>query len=176
MSDTITLRGIEVELTSVVAHEFVVSACHAAEGLIDDSELAESYELTPEDLQNLANNKALGRAIKAELLRRVNSGTAARQAAAKIFVRAPRVMGEILDSSQTPPRVKIEAAKEIRQTAIGTGDDNRSENERISIRIDLTASGGGVIHYTADDVTPDAQPKLPERPKLTVLSNEGFDE
>ena len=32
MSGTITLRGIEVELSSPAGHEFVVSAAQAAEG------------------------------------------------------------------------------------------------------------------------------------------------
>ena len=85
----------------------------------------------------------------------MNSGIAARQAAAKIFVRAPKAMGEILDSSQTPPRVKIEASRELRATAIGTGDDNRpAASEMFIIKIDLTAGGGGVEHMKKKYSTP----------------------
>jgi hypothetical protein len=183
VSETIILRGVEVELSSAAGQEFLLGATRAAEGLVDDSELAEKWELSLEDLKTLANNKAVGRAIKELRARRVNSGAAARESAAQIFVRAPKTMGEILNSSQTPPRVKIEASRELRATATGTGDDNRStETERFVIRIDLTAAADGevlefdkAIKIGADDLAPDEQPKLPTRPKLTVLSNDGLE-
>jgi hypothetical protein len=182
VSETIILRGIEVELTSAAGQEFLLGATRAAEGLVDDSELAEKWELSLEELKTLANNKAVGRAIKELRARRVNSGAAARESAAQIFVRSPKAMGEILDSSHTSPRVKIEASRELRATAIGTGDDNRpAETERFVIRIDLTAGGGEVLDFNkaikidADDVAPNEQPKLPTRPKLTVLSNDGLE-
>jgi len=180
----ITLRGIAVEITSAAGYEFVVDATRAAEGLIDDQELAEKYELSPQDLENIASNKMVGRAIRDERERRVRSGAAARESAAKIFVRAPKVMGTILDNEQASPRHRIEASRELRATAIGTGDDNcRAETEKFIIRIDLSASGGEVEHHEfekpikidVNDVALDEQSKLPKQPKLTLLSNDGLE-
>jgi hypothetical protein len=56
---TITLRGIEVELTSDLGRAFTISACQAAEGLIEDSELAEAYELTPKICRSSRPTKPL---------------------------------------------------------------------------------------------------------------------
>jgi hypothetical protein len=178
----ITLRGVAVEITSAAGFEFIVDATRAAEGLITDDDLRDKYELSVEDLQSLANNKALGRAIRDERSSRERSGAAARESAAKIFVRAPKVMGTILDNEQASPRHRIEASRELRATAIGTGDDNRpAETEKFIIRIDLSAGGGEVLHHefekpikidANDAVAPDEQPKLSTPPKLMVIDND----
>src|SRR5262249_31129480 len=118
MSDNITLRGVAVEIGSAAGFEFVIDATRAAEGLLDDRELAEKYELTPEDLQNLANNKALGRAIRNERERRVRNGVAAREAACGYFVKVPKVLDSIVSDQAASPRHRIEAAREIRQVAV----------------------------------------------------------
>ena len=39
MGNTITLNGIETELTSAAGHEFLVNAVRAGEGLVDDTQL-----------------------------------------------------------------------------------------------------------------------------------------
>ena len=93
MSESITLRGTQVELNSNVGRQFVVDCTRAAEGLITDKELVEIYEISPADWQNIAKDAALGRAIRAERDRRVLNGTAAREAASRHFVRAPNILG-----------------------------------------------------------------------------------
>jgi hypothetical protein len=96
MSDTIILRGIVVELTGDLARAFVADACRAGESVIDDSTLMEKYDLTPEDLQKLANNKQIGRAIRNEREHRLRSGIATRELAAKSYFKAPTVLDSIL--------------------------------------------------------------------------------
>jgi hypothetical protein len=91
MSNTIILGGAPVELDSAIGYQFVVDCVRAAEGLITDKELVEIYEISPADWQNIIKDTALARAIRAERDRRVRSGTAAREAAAQIFVRAPKI-------------------------------------------------------------------------------------
>ena len=81
----IVLGGVPVELASDIGRQFVVDCTRAGEGLISDRELAEIYEISPADWQNIAKDAALGRAIRAERDRRVRSGVAAREAAAKTF-------------------------------------------------------------------------------------------
>jgi hypothetical protein len=177
MSETIVLRGISVELDGPVGHQFVVDATRAAEGLIDDAQLMETYELTAEDLRSLAANKTFARAVQAERNRRVRTGLAARESAAEIFVRAPKVMGEILDDKQASPRHRIEASRELRATAIGGTDAERPmDTERFIIKIDLTAGGGEVLTFDQSR-KPNAPEPLPAPggPKL-IVDNEKNDE
>jgi hypothetical protein len=181
VSDTITLNGIEVELASDAGRAFITDATRAGEGVIDDATLMEKYDLTPEEVQKLANNKAVGRAIRIEREHRLRSGIATRELAAKNYFKAPTVLDEILMDANANPRHRIEAAKEIRQVAAPESPNNPIENTRFVICINL---GDGVVeHYDKsvaidpNDSPPDAQPKLSTRPKLTVLSNdEKFDE
>jgi hypothetical protein len=180
MSDIITLHGAPVELNSDVARQFVVDCTRAGEGLITDKELAEIYEISPADWQNIAKDAALGRAIRAERDRRVRTGIAAREAASKHFVRAPNILGAIMDNEQSNARHRIEAIRELRQTATPENQNSPAQSERFVIQINL---GSDVEVYNKsiavnpDDVAPDAQPKLtaPGRPKLVVLSNDGSD-
>ena len=99
------------------------------------------------DWQNITKDAALGRAIRAERERRVHTGTAAREAAAKHFVKAPSILDRIMMDEYSNPRHKIEAIRELRQTAIGDSADRPTEADRFVITIDLSAGGGGVETY-----------------------------
>jgi hypothetical protein len=148
MGDVVILRSTPVDITSDVGRQFVMDCTRAAEGLLTDKELAEKYELSPADWQSITKDKALGRAIRAERERRVLTGAAAREAAAKHFVRAPTILAGIMENEHSNPRHVIEAAKEIRAVAaVGSGAERLPESERFIIRIDLTAGGGDVETY-----------------------------
>jgi hypothetical protein len=140
--------------------------------------LAELYELTPADFQAISKDTALIRAIRTVRDQRVRSGQAAREAAAKHWVRAPNILSTIMDSEQANPKHKIEAIRELRQTAIPENQNSQPDTGRFIIQINL---GGDVEIYNKsiavdpNDIAPDERPKLPERPKLVVL-NEGSDE
>ena len=112
----------------------------AAEGLIDDKMLQEVYKISPADWKNIAENKALADAIRDEGRRRVRSGQRAKEAAQGIFVKAPTVLDSIMSDERASPRHRIEAAREIRQVAIGSGDESTAEaTERFTITINLGA-------------------------------------
>jgi hypothetical protein len=147
VGDVVVLRSIPVDLNSDAGHQFVTDCTRAAEGLLTDRELAEKYELNPADWQSITKDVALGRAIRAERERRVCNGTAAREAAAKHFVKAPGILDQIMTDAGSNPRHKIEAIRELRQTAGGDNTERPTEADRFIIRIDLTAGGGGVETY-----------------------------
>src|SRR5262245_38303947 len=135
MGDVINLRSTPIDLNSDIGHAFVVDATRAAEGLITDKELAEKYELSPADWRVITKNKALEHAIRAERERRVRSGTAVREAAAKHLVKGPGILDGIMSGPDSNPRHKIEAYKELRNTAsVGIDAEGRSA-ERFIIRI-----------------------------------------
>jgi hypothetical protein len=194
MSD-IVLGGVSIELTSDVGRQFVVDCTRAAEGLVTDKELVEKYEISPADFGNIAKDTALIRAIQAERNRRVHNGTAARESAARHFIKAPTILDKIMSDEQANARHRIEAIREMRQVAVPENQNNPSQSERFIIRIDLTAGGDSEdvltfnksIAVSPDDAPPDEQPKVvhalepPEkrkrgRPrKLTVVPNNGAD-
>ena len=147
MGDVVNLRSIPVDLNSDLGHAFVVDATRAAEGLITDAELSEKYELSPADWQAITKDKALGHAVRSERERRVRSGQAVKEAAAKHLVKGPGILDSIMSGPDSHPKHKIEAFKELRTTAaIGDNAEGRS-GERFVIHIDLTAGGGDVEHF-----------------------------
>jgi hypothetical protein len=176
MSDTVILRGVAVELDSDVGRQFVVDCVRAAEGLISDKELVEIYEISPADWQNIAKDMALARAIRAERDRRVLNGTAAREAASRHFVKAPTILDKIMSDEQANARHRIEAIRELRQTAIPENQNVQSQGDRFVITINLGAdcveTYNKSIAINPND--PDELPKstAPEQPKLTVISND----
>ena len=117
MGDVITLRRVPVDLASDVGHAFVVDATRAGEGLISDRELAEKYELSPADWVAITKDAALGRAIRAERERRLLSGVAVREAATRALIKGPSVLDQIMSDTNSNPRHKIEAIRELRATA-----------------------------------------------------------
>jgi hypothetical protein len=142
VSDTVILHNTPVDLNTDAGHAFVTDCTRAAEGLISDREIAEKWELSPADFQNIAKDVALGHAIRAEREHRVRSGLAAKESAAKHFVKMPTILAGIAENASSNPRYVIEAAKEIRQVAIGGDSANHPrESERFIIKIDLSADG-----------------------------------
>jgi hypothetical protein len=117
--DVVVLHGRAVELASDEGRRFVVDCTRAGEGLITDAVLQEMYEISPENWAQIDKNPALIRAIRDERKRRIRSGAAAREAACEYYAKAPTAMNDIMTDSKSPTRARIEAAKEIRQQAVG---------------------------------------------------------
>jgi hypothetical protein len=149
VSDVVVLRDTPIDLDSDVGHAFVVDCCRAGEGLLTDRELAEKWELAPPNWIAITKSAELGHAIRAERERRVLTGVAAREAAAKHFAKAPSILDQIMSDASSNPRHKIEAIRELRQTAIVDNADRPRESERFIIRIDL--SGDGEPHIETYD-------------------------
>jgi hypothetical protein len=162
MGNVITLRSTSVELTSDIGHAFVVDATRAAEGLLSDSELQRKYELSILDWRNITKDTELMRAIQAERERRVLNGTAARESAAKHYVRAPGILAGIMENELSNPRHIIEAAKEIRTVATGSGDaDSPTQSEKFLIVINL---GEDCVTRKEFDLAPNKPIQLEDKP------------
>jgi hypothetical protein len=148
MGTVVNLRSTPIDLTSDIGHQFIIDCTRAAEGLITDKELAEKYELSPKDWRDITKSKELGRAIRAERERRVRSGQAVKEAAAKHLVKGPGILDSIMSGNEHPKH-KIEAFRELRQTAaVGADVEGRPESERFIIRIDLSSDGANYVeHY-----------------------------
>ena len=151
-----------------------------AKSVIDDSTLMESYDLSLEELQAIANTKAVGRAISREREHRLRSGISTRELAAKSYFKAPSVLDSIMMNEQSSSRARIESARELRVISTPENQSNPAvQNDRFVITINLGADHiehfDKAIKIDVDDSPPDAQPKLSGQPKLIIDNEEKFD-
>jgi hypothetical protein len=152
--ETVTLRGVAVPLKSDVGNAFVVDCARNRERLFSDDQIREKYDITPDAWVEIAKNKSLRLAINSESERRMLNGTAAQEAAAKVFAESPEVMGTILRDQQANPRHRIEASKELRATARFDDEKPGADAEHFTITINLGADEKLVV-----DCGPPKQPK-----------------
>ena len=145
MGEVISLQSAPIDLHTDTGHRFVVDCTRAGEGLITDKELQEKYELSPADWQNITKDMALGRAVRAERERRMLDGTAARESAARHFVKAPTILAGIMESRGIQPSHVIEAAKEIRAVA-AVGNSRSAQGIRTVRNSDRPHRGGWRRH------------------------------
>jgi hypothetical protein len=140
-NDIVILHGKPIALDSHEGHQFVVDCTRAGEGLITDAVLQEMYEISPENWAQIDKNPALIKAIRDTRKSRIRSGAAAREAACEYYAKAPATMNTLMTDTKTPARFRIEAAKEIRQQAVGgDGAESTTEaTERFVININLGA-------------------------------------
>ena len=154
--ETIILRGVAVPLNSDIGCAFVTDLSRNKERLFSDQQVCEKYDITPDDWTTITQNKALRLLVNAEHERRMLRGTAAQEAAAKVFAESPEVMGTILRDQQANPRHRIEASKELRATARFDDKKDTADTERFTITINLGNAPEDKIFV---DCGPPKQPK-----------------
>jgi hypothetical protein len=149
---SVVLRGIEIDLASDIGQGFVLDCARYCEGLVTENELKSKYALTDNAWTRLADNEPLQHAVQRQKERRIRTGNAAREKAQHLFLAAPDVLGGILNNTMTPARSRIEAAKELRQVALGGPEATPATSEQFIIRIDLSAApdGGEVIEKVVE--------------------------
>ena len=136
--ETITLRGVAVPLNSDVGGAFITDLSRNKERLLSDDRVCEKYDIQPANWTQITQSKAIRLAVNAEHERRMLNGTAAQEAAARIFTESPEVMGAILRDQQANPRHRVEASRELRATARFDDDEKPSADaERFVITINL---------------------------------------
>jgi hypothetical protein len=138
---SVILRGVEIDLDSDIGAGFVVDCARQVEDLIGPEQLKAKYQLSEAAWRQLASNEPLQQALERARERRIRSGEAARERAQFLFLAAPTVLSDILNDSGASPRHRIEAARELRQTAAMGSETATPAAEHFSIRIDLTAGG-----------------------------------
>ena len=146
--DTVVLRDVRVPLDSETGQSFIADCARNIEGLLSDLEIRTKYRLSDEGWAALAGNTHLLSAVRAERDRRITSGEGVREAAQRHLAKAPDVLGGILTDEQVSPRHRIEAAKELRQTAGNNPDTRSGPTEKFTIHIDL--GGDEKLVYEAE--------------------------
>ena len=153
----VMLRGVSIPLASDVGGAFIADCSRNRERLVSDNQICEKYGLSLNAWAEIAQNKAVRLAVNAEHERRIRSGVAAQESAAKLFSEAPEVLGTILRDQHASPRHRIEAARELRATA-NTGAErtgNTSDSDRLIITINLGSDEKIKINKRIAPLTPD---------------------
>jgi hypothetical protein len=153
----VMLRGVSIPLASDVGGAFIADCSRNRERLVSDNQICEKYGLSLNAWAEIAQNKAVRLAVNAEHERRIRSGVAAQESAAKLFSEAPEVLGTILRDQHASPRHRIEAARELRATA-NTGAErtgNTSDSDRFIITINLGSDEKIKINKRIAPLTPD---------------------
>src|SRR5262249_35824186 len=136
--NTIVLRGHHISLTSDVGAQFVIHAARNREKIFSDARLREKYSIDSDaDWTQILANKPLRLAVSQECERRVLSGAASQEAAAAEFVKAPTILGSILENERNSPRHRIDAAKTLHAVAHPADEKPGIEKDRISIVINM---------------------------------------
>src|SRR5262249_2016118 len=142
LNGSVILRGVKIDLDTDIGNGFVIDCCRHIEDptMITAEQLKAKYQLSEEAWRQLADNEPLQQAVARTKERRIRSGECAAERAQFLFLSAPSVLSTILHDSAASPRHRIEAARELRQTAAIGSEDATPAAERFSIRIDLTAA------------------------------------
>jgi len=134
---TVTLRGISIPLASDVGGAFLADCARNRERIFSDEQICEKYGIDQDAWANIVKNPAVRLAVNAESERRIKSGDAARDSAAKLFATSPALLGRIMNDPKSSPRHVIEAAKEIRATANVGAEKSADDADRVQITINL---------------------------------------
>jgi hypothetical protein len=155
LNGNVVLRGVKVDLISDIGTGFVLDCTRHIESLFTAEQLRKKYQLDDEAWRGLADNEPLQTAIERQRERRIRSGEAAREKAQHLFVTAPDVLSNILNDGNASPRHRIEAARELRQTAaVGSEDTAPAASERFTIVINLGADEKLVIDQPRKPIEP----------------------
>src|SRR4051794_31323737 len=95
------------DLASDQGRLWVVDCCRAGEGVISDTELSEKWELNDADWISIRKDRALERAIREERARRVRTGQAVKEAAARHLLKGVGIVDEIMSSAESHPKHKL---------------------------------------------------------------------
>jgi hypothetical protein len=154
---TVTLRGVRVVLTSDIGRAYVTDCARNWEKILPNSVICEKWDLSIESWQAMGQNKQLVQAVRAEHERRIRNGTCAQETAAREFASAPTTLGAILRDPDANARHKIEAHRELRATANGTGSEGATgDTDRYVITINLGTSPDDKVVIDAGNIKPRA--------------------
>ena len=148
MGDVVNLRSTPIDLLSDTGRQFVVDCTRAGEGLINDRELAEKYELSPADWQSIKKDTALAHAIRAERESAAysmaplheNQRRGILSKCQQFSIGSRKINPQIQDTSSKPQR-------RYERPQPPAAADRPAGTEMFIIKIDLSAGGGPVETY-----------------------------
>jgi hypothetical protein len=141
----LVVAGEKLALNSEAGRALMEDMARYTEGLLDDDDLCGTWGMSPTELVVLKNNPDVFEAVRARKRRREQDGSAAREAGRKAFLKAPRVLEQILDDPYSPTRAKIEASRELRAVAGFSPEQAADVSQSFHVTINLGA--GDIKHF-----------------------------
>jgi hypothetical protein len=142
---SVLVAGDRLALNSEVGRALIEDIARYTEGLLDDEGLCGTWGISPGELTALKNHQDVFEAVRATKRRREQDGSAAREAGRKAFLKAPRVLEQILDDPYSPTRAKIEASRELRAVAGFSPEQAADVSQSFHVTINLGA--GDIKHF-----------------------------
>src|SRR5262249_27220320 len=127
-------------------HEFIADCCRFAEGITSEAAVRKKYHFSEEAWERLGVDDKLIEAVELEKTRRIRSGEAKREKAQQHIVKGPDILNDIMCDTKASPKHKVDAIKTLDALA-ANGSGAAPEQDRVVIRIDLTAGGGEVVEF-----------------------------
>jgi hypothetical protein len=152
----VTVGGRELALGSDAGRALIEDVARYVEGLLDENDLCSAWGMTPDELKAIKDDPRVFEAVRASKYQRQQDGTAARELARKAFVKAPRVLEQILEDTLAPTRTKIEAARELRAAAGFSSNPSAGTGEVFKVFINIggdtePVTFSGVCHPHAQE-------------------------
>ena len=154
MGEVVDLHGQPVQLEDDL--EFISDLARYAEGLFSEQDVKKKHHLSADTWERLGSNEVLIEKIEAEKVRRIRNGSAKREKAQQLVVKAPDVLGGIMLDASASPKHRIDSAKALDAFA-ANGPEAAPASDRFQITINL---GSDVLHFDksiaidANDVDP----------------------
>src|SRR6478672_1606134 len=113
MSDTVNLP---IALDSDLGRQLVVDCARFQEGIVDEKAIRKKYRFDEAAWDALGNDEFV-RAVEEESVRRMRDGSSKREKAQLLVVKAPDVLGGIMNSADANDRHRIDACKTLNDFA-----------------------------------------------------------
>lgn len=123
---------------SELGRQLVVDCARFREGILDEKAIRKKYRFDEAAWEALGNDEMV-RAIEEESVRRIRDGSSKREKAQLLVVKAPDVLGGIMNSTDANDRHRIDACKTLNDFATNGPGQGAPASDRFIITINLGA-------------------------------------
>jgi hypothetical protein len=176
MGDVVGLHGPPIDLESDRGRELIVDLARFSADLVSETAIRKKYRLSERDWETLGSDDRLLEMVEDERVRRVRNGSTKREKAQQLVVKAPGVLGDIMNDPGANPRHRIDSAKVLDDLATD-GAEVAAAGARFLIRIDL---GGDHVETYSKSIAVNAEDEDPYHPRspevlgaIAAKKNEG---
>jgi len=139
MGDVVSLHGPQIDLASDLGRELIVDLSRFYEELLSEAAIRKKYRFDDKTWEQLGSDDKLVEMVEDEKIRRIRDGSAKREKAQQLVVKAPGVLGDIMNDPNANPRHRIDSAKALDDFA-ANGPEAAAAGTRFVIQINMGAN------------------------------------
>ena len=163
-----------ISLSSDLGRELITDCCRFAEGILDELQVRKKYKLFDAGAwEALGKNDELIEKIEAEKLRRVRNGQQKRERAQQLIVKAPDVLGGIMNDVTANARHRINSVEVLNDLAAASSPGAAAEGPVFEIFINLGADQEGkpIVEHYRKPIAVDINPNAPDDSETTTTTS-----